>query len=45
VLKTGEPVLGLRLEIEDKLNTIDITPIVRQGAVEGAVAVVRQENE
>ncbi|MFZ5639420.1 MAG: CBS domain-containing protein [Bacillota bacterium] len=45
VLKTGEPILGLRLEIRDKLNTIDITPIVRQGAVEGAVAVVRQENE
>ncbi len=43
VLKTGEPVLGLRLEIHDKLNTIDITPIVRQGSVAGAVAVVRQE--
>lgn len=44
VLKTGEPVLGLRLEIRDKLNTIDMTPIIRQGTVEGAVAVVRQEH-
>jgi len=43
VLKTGEPVLGLRMEIHDKLHTIDITPIVRQGSREGAVAVVRQE--
>lgn len=44
VLQTGKPVLGLRLEIRDKLNTIDITPIVSQGIVEGAVAVVRQDH-
>lgn len=43
VLRTGQPVLGLQLEIHDKLNTIDITPVASQGAVEGAVAVVRQE--